>query len=208
QVIQLSLISLILFLSGFRDYSNLMYAVLISFFLLFCYLAFHYYQRRHVYQKLSKRATDLEQLLEKTDDVPIGQAFDYIMKTQYQLLMEQLKTAEDDQTNHLKFIDRWVHQMKTPRSVIELTAQEFDEHESSSLMEETERMKNGVNTVWYMARMRTIQDDFEIRPVQLETIIPDVDQDNKRFYIRNDVYPHISFKANNVTVETDETSLF
>lgn len=208
QVIQLSLISLILFLSGFRDYSNLMYAVLISFFLLFCYLAFHYYQRRHVYQKLSKRATDLEQLLEKTDDVPIGQAFDYIMKTQYQLLMEQLKTAEDDQTNHLKFIDRWVHQMKTPLSVIELTAQELDEPESSNIREETERIKNGLNTVLYMARMRTIQDDFQIKPVELEKIIHDVNQDNKRFYIRNDVYPHITIKAKNVKVETDEKWLF
>src|SRR5690625_6338481 len=130
------------------------------------------------------------------------------MKTQYQLLMEQLKTAEDDQIKHLKFIDRWVHQMKTPLSVIELTAQELDEPESSNIREETERIKNGLNTVLYMARMRTIQDDFQIKPVELEKIIHDVNQDNKRFYIRNEVYPHVTIETKNLTVETDEKWLF
>ena len=59
-------------------------------------------------------------------------------------------------------MDRWVHQMKTPLSVIELTAQTLDEPESSSIREETDRMRNGLNTVLYMARLRTIKEDFQI----------------------------------------------
>src|SRR5699024_10081711 len=69
-------------------------------------------------------------------------------------------------------------------------------------------IKNGLNTVLYMARMRTIQDDFQIKPVELEKIIHDVNQDNKRFFIRNEVLPHIEIKAKNVKVETDEKWLF
>lgn len=207
QCIQLLLIILILILSGFQDYSILFYCVLMSFFLLGVYISFYYYHRRHVYKKLSTSTSNLQQLLENTDITPIGKALDQLTKSQYQLFMGQLKQAEDDQANHLKFIDRWVHQMKTPLSVIELTAQELDEPESSSIREETERMKNGLNTVLYMARMRTIQEDFQIKPVSLEKLIQDVNQENKRLYIRSHVYPNIILERD-LTVETDEKWLF
>lgn len=208
QCLQVALFSLIIFLSGFRDYSILLYGVFISFFLLFSYLTFYYHRRRRMYKKLSACSTDLQQLLEQTDETPIGEALDHLTKSYYQVFMTQLKRAEDDQANHLIFIDRWVHQMKTPLSVIELTAKELDEPESSNIREETERLKNGLHTVLYMARMRTIQEDFQIKPVKLKNLIQEVNQENKRFYIRHEVYPHIMIKNENIAVETDEKWLF
>ncbi|NCU17843.1 HAMP domain-containing histidine kinase [Bacillus sp. P1(2020)] len=77
--------------------------------------------------------------------------------------------------------------MKTPLSVIELTVQNLDEPESSSIREDTERIKNGLNTVLYMARLRTIEQDFHIKPVNLAKLVHEVNGDNKRFYIRNKV---------------------
>src|SRR5699024_10459168 len=109
-----------------------------------------------------------------------------------------------DQANHLKFIDRWVHQMKTPLSVIELTAKELDEPESSNIREETERLKNGLHTVLYMARTRTIQEDFQVKPEKLETLIQEVNEKDKQLYIRNKVYSHVSSKSERLIVDTDE----
>ena len=65
----------------------------------------------------------------------------------------------------------------------------FDEPESSSIREETERMKTGLNTILYMARLRTIEQDFRIKPVALADIVHEVNRENKRFYIRSQVYP-------------------
>lgn len=208
QCLQLGLFCLIIFLSGFHHYSILIYGIFISFFILLCYLTLHYYRRKNVYQRLSRRPANVQELLERTDESPIGQALDDYSKYQYQFYMEQLQKAEDDQENHLKFINRWVHQMKTPLSVIELTAKELDEPDSSNIREETERLKNGLNTVLYMARMRTIQEDFQIKPVNLEKLIQEVNQENKRFYIRNQVYPHVNIKSKNIIVETDEKWMF
>lgn len=207
QCIQSALIGGILVLSGFRHYSILLYTLFVSSILLVAYLVFNYYNRRHVYEKLTHQARDLKGLLEKTDISPIGDALDRLTKTNYQLFMSRLKEAEDDQSNHLKFIDRWVHQMKTPLSVIELSAQELDEPESSNIREETDRLKNGLNTVLYMARLRTIQEDFQIKPVTLEKIVREVNQSNKRLYIRNNVYPHVNAQ-NSLTVESDEKWLY
>ncbi len=150
---------------------------------------------------------NLEQSLESTDQVPITEALSELLRSQYRLYQEKLQQAEEQQEEHLLFMDRWVHQMKTPLSVIELTAQTLDEPESSSIREETDRLKNGLNTVLYMARLRTITEDFQIKPVILSKLVHDVNHDNKRFYIRNEVYPQLQVKSE-VKVETDEKWLF
>ena len=206
--LQVTLFCLIIYLSGYRDISILFYGVFISLFILVSYLIFYYYRRRRVYQKLTTRVIDLDQLLEHSTNIPIGEAIDQMTHQYYRLFTDQLKRAETDQANHLKFIDRWVHQMKTPLSVIELSAKELDEPESSNIREETERLKKGLNTVLYMARMRTITEDFHIKPVKLENLIQAVNQENKRLYIRSHVYPQLIIKRNDIIVETDEKWLF
>lgn len=204
QILQIGLFSLIIYLSGFQNVAILLYGFLICLFLLFSYLSVNYLFRQNTYKKLTEQPINLNELLEQTDESPIGKALEKLTKAQYQLFMKQLKQAEYDQQNHLKFIDRWVHQMKTPLSVIDLTAKELDEPDSSNIREETEKLKNGLNTVLYMARMRTIEDDFHIKPVNLEKLIKDVNHENRRFFIRNNVYPHLINKSLEQKVETDE----
>jgi two-component system, OmpR family, sensor histidine kinase YxdK len=87
-------------------------------------------------------------------------------------------------------MDQWVHQMKTPLSVIELTAQNLDEPESSNIREETERMKRGLNTVLYMARLRTIEQDFHIKPVNLVKLHPEIKKE-REFVLAEDKYDFI-----------------
>ncbi|WP_338157675.1 histidine kinase dimerization/phospho-acceptor domain-containing protein, partial [Piscibacillus halophilus] len=109
----------------------------------------------------------LDESLETTDQAPISEALDQLLSSQYRLYQEALQKVEERQHEHLLFMDRWVHQMKTPLSVIELTARTLDEPESSSIREETDRMRNGLNTVLYMARLRTIAEDFQIKDCQI-----------------------------------------
>lgn len=146
--------------------------------------------------------------METTEQAPISEALDQLLVSQYRLYLEEIQKAEERQDEHLLFMDRWVHQMKTPLSVIELTAQTLDEPESSSIREETERVRNGLNTVLYMARLRTIAEDFQIKPILLSKLVHEVNQENKRFFIRNEVYPQLIEKKKNIIVESDEKWLF
>jgi two-component system, OmpR family, sensor histidine kinase YxdK len=129
---------------------------------------------------------------------------DHLLKTQYKHYQQQLNTAELQQKEHLMFMDQWVHQMKTPLSVIELTAQNLDEPESSDIRAETERMRTGLNTILYMARLRTIEKDFHVKQVQLSNIVNEVNRDNRRLYIRNGVYPQVQEDKQGILVESDE----
>ncbi|MCU9614400.1 sensor histidine kinase [Caldibacillus lycopersici] len=208
QIIQFVMILLIYWLDGYHQLLPALYAIFLSIFFLCCYLLYHYFSRKKLYHRLSKPLESLDESFQKTEQAPLSEALDNLLKNQYMLYQQQIKTLEARQAEHLKFMDQWVHQMKTPLSVIELIAKDLDEPESSNIREENERMKTGLNTVLYMARLRTIEQDFHIRPVELAQLVNEVNQDNKRLYIRNNVYPSFSQERKRITVETDEKWLF
>jgi two-component system, OmpR family, sensor histidine kinase YxdK len=208
QAFQLLVFLLIFWLDGYRDVKLFFYTAFLSFFILAVYLIYYYFSRRKLYHRLSTSLESLDDSFQKTDLAPISAAFDRLLKEQYKLYQNQMKMVEEQQEEHRKFMDQWVHQMKTPLSVIELTAQNLDEPDSSSIREETDRMKTGLNTVLYMARFRTIEQDFYIKPVLLSKVIQAVNKENKRFFIRNKVYPKLEAANEDITVETDEKWLF
>lgn len=210
QCIQFLVILLIFWLDGYRNTKSMLYAFFLGFFFLGCYLLYTYLTRRKFYQKLQSPLQSLDEALERTDFVPIGEALDQLLKSQYQLSQEKIRRIEDTKEEHLHFMDRWVHQMKTPLSVIELTAQNLDEPDSANIREETNRMQTGLNTILYMARLRTIEKDFHIKPIFLKQMIHEVNKEHKRFYIRNQVYPtlEVDQQKADIIVESDEKWLF
>ncbi|MGN9867219.1 sensor histidine kinase [Bacillus swezeyi] len=210
QGLQFFTMLLIYWLDGYRQIRPALYAVFLGFFLLGCYLFYHYYTRRKFYERISSRLVSLDDTFLKTNQPqsPLSEALEQLLKSQYRHYRHELKALESGKKEHLTFMDQWVHQMKTPLSVIELTAQNLDEPESSSIREETERIKTGLNTILYMARLRTIEQDFRVKPVVLADIVHEVNQENKRFYIRSQVYPKFEEQQKGIIVETDEKWLF
>lgn len=208
QILQFFVVLSISWLAGFRSILPALYAAFLGFFFLACYLTYHYVSRRRFYKRLSEPLASLNDSLQRTEQAPVSAALDQLLKDQYRLYKNQIKTLEHQQEQHLKYMDQWVHQMKTPLSVIELTAQNLDEPDSSNIREETDRMKTGLNTILYMARLRSIEQDFHIKHVLLSKIVHEVNKENRRFYIRNKVYPKVEVDKQEITVETDEKWLF
>src|SRR5699024_5104067 len=156
------------------------------------------------YKRLQSGFANLDESLEEIGNAPLSQALDALLKKQYRLYEAELRTEKNRQAYHVLFMDRLRHQRKTRPPSVDLTARTLDEPESSNLREETERMKTGLETVLYMARLRTIAEDFHIAPVDLTKLVNEVNQDNKRFYIRNEVYPQLETERDDITVESDE----
>ncbi|MFK7692213.1 sensor histidine kinase [Paenibacillus sp. HJGM_3] len=208
QALQFFTVLSIYWLAGFRSLLPGLYAAFLGFFFLTCYLVYHYVSRRGFYKRLNDPLESLDDSLQRTEHAPISEALDQLLRDQYRSYKNQIKTLEQQQEQHLQFMEQWVHHMKTPLSVIELTAQNLDEPESSDIREETDRMKTGLNTILYMARLRSMEQDFHIKPVLLSKIVHDVNKENRRFYIRSKVYPKLEESRPGIMVETDEKWLF
>src|SRR5690606_15220661 len=92
---------------------------------------------------------------------------------------------------HLQFMNQWVHQMKTPLSVMQLLLQEEKELDKSSVQEEMDRLKAGLDTVLMNARLDTFEDDMQIEQVHLRGLVSEIVTENKRLFISKRVYPEI-----------------
>ncbi len=68
-------------------------------------------------------------------------------------------------------MNQWIHQMKTPLSVIELITQDEVEPRFESINEETDRLKKGIRDgTSYVARLEAFTQDFYVERVQLHKI--------------------------------------
>mgnify|MGYP001366397536 FL=1 len=208
QMIQMVLMTGIFWLAGFRDVQLILYTIFLGLFLLCCYLLYHYVSRRQFYRRLQTPIRSLDETLETLDGTPISESLYQLLKSQYSVYQEQMMELKKKQEEHFIFMDRWVHQMKTPLSVIELMAKDLDEPASSSFREETDRLKTGLQMVLSMARLRSIERDFQIKKISLINLVKNVNNENKRLFIRNNIFPQIKEMTENITVESDEKWLF
>lgn len=208
QMIQMVLMTGIFWLAGFRDIELILYSMLLGLFLLCCYLLYHYVSRRQFYRRLQTPIQSLDETLETLDGAPISESLYQLLKSQYSVYQGQIMELKKKHEEHFIFMDRWVHQMKTPLSVIELMAKDLDEPASSSFREETDRLKTGLQMVLSMDRLRSIERDFQIKKISLINLVKNVNNENKRLFIRNNIFPQIKEMTENITVESDEKWLF
>lgn len=180
-------------LGGFEN--SLLYFIFLSSFLLVCYLVYRYYGNKKLYELLSRECTSLEDTLSVTGNSHLSKGLDELLKSQYRLYQNQIETHIKSQNEHLMFMNQWVHQMKTPLSVIQLIIQENeDEVYMKSIREEVDRLNHGLNMALYMARLDNFKYDFNVEQILLKPLILEVINELKRLFICKSVYPEISIK--------------
>ncbi|MFF2532915.1 HAMP domain-containing sensor histidine kinase [Brevibacillus sp. DP1.3A] len=202
-LVQLILLIMIFAMDGYWNESLMIYVMFLSVFFAGAFLAIRYLSHRTIYQRLSKPVESLEELTQTYGNSPLCRAMDDISQEQYRLYKEQLHAYENKQRDHTTFIQQWVHQMKTPISVIHLLLQNEDDPTAESVREEVDRIKRGLETVLYIARLDRFEQDFLIEPVTLRSMVQNVLAENKRLFIRNQVYPEVKVDEN-WRVESDD----
>ncbi|NIE91184.1 HAMP domain-containing histidine kinase [Bacillus sp. Ab-1751] len=202
-IIQLFVTLSVYWLDGYDNLLTALYSVFLGICLLIGYLTYRYFSHRRLYNKLSTPSKTLHESIQEMDSTPFSVAIQEVLEMQYNYYQQQLKTWEYKQKEHLTFINQWVHQMKTPLSVIELITQEEDGESFESIAEEVDRMKYGLEMVLYMERLETFEQDFYVERVSIQNIVQEVVRENKLLFIRSFVYPEVKVNPD-LIVETDK----
>ncbi|EOO26192.1 two-component sensor kinase yxdK [Bacillus cereus VD133] len=201
-VIQSFVTLLIYWLDGYTHLLTALYSIFLGVCFLIGYLIYRYYRHRRFYETLSHLPKTLNESLKELDSSPVSIALQEVLEKQYSHCQQILKTWEHRNEEHFTFLNQWVHQMKTPLSVIELITQDTDDERLESISEEVDRMRIGLEMVLYMARLETFEQDFYVERVSLRKVVNEVIHENKRFFIRSYVYPKVKMEQD-FTVETD-----
>lgn len=201
-IVQIFVVLLVFWFDGYDHPVTAAYAVFLGLFILVCYLLFRYYSHRGFYTRLSEPMSSLNESIKHNESAPLPAALNQLMEDQYRQYRNQLMDWERKQKEHLIFMNQWVHQMKTPLSVIEMITQEDDNESYKSISEESDRLRRGLDMVLYMSRLETFEQDFSVEPVPLQTLVKDVIHENKRYFIYSHVYPEVLVDED-ITVQTD-----
>ena len=188
---QLFLVLLIYWLDGYRNAPTALYSVFVGLVLLSAYLAYRYFSHRRFYERLSLPPETLDEAVRTVGAAPLPKALEELLHALHRLYRDRLHEGESRRRAHLTFINQWVHQMKTPISVIQLTAQEEEDPRFASIREEAERIERGLEAVLYAARLESFETDFAVERVNLRKAAERAVHENKRLFIRNGVYPEI-----------------
>lgn len=202
-IIQLLVVFFVLWLDGYHHESIYLYSALLSGSLLFVYLVFRYISNRSFYQRMEQQMDSISDFTGMSTNSPLSESLHHLLKRQYRLYISELGRRQEKVDHHLQFVNQWVHQMKTPLSVIHLMTQDEDDPRSTAIGDEVDRLRKGLDLVLYAARLDTFEYDLHVEELKLEELVRSVLSSQKRLFIRNKIYPHMEVKSH-VPIFSDE----
>ncbi|QFG00071.1 sensor histidine kinase [Psychrobacillus glaciei] len=189
-------IMLLYWLDGFRNLDTAIYSIVISSILTITFLGTLFVKKYSFYKKILSVPTKIEVVLQREAQSPEIKQVEMYLQHIYRLYQKEVQLLYATQNRHLQFMNSWVHQMKTPISVLELMVQNEHQIDSMSVSEETDRLKRGLDAVLMNARLDTFEEDMHIEQVDLKQLVSKVVTENKRLFIGHHVFPFISIDDN------------
>ena len=123
---------------------------------------------------------------------PIGKNVSNMLNQQYNQYRLKIQEQNKIHNDHLTFINHWIHQMKTPVSVINLLLQEYEGEEvSSNIQQELDKIDKGLNMAMYFARLDQFQKDFSVEKVNLYNDVIELVNKERRLFIKNRIIPKV-----------------
>lgn len=179
----------------------IVYLIVLPTFCLIIFLLFRYYKMREFYTGFSQMS---ESLPESPNRLLENVTAKYELQTKhYEDEIDQLKQQKQLEFN---FMQQWVHQMKTPVSVMHLTLQKeketLPEDFLHSMYEELERLQQGLDLALYQSRLQKFDRDFYVQQVSLNSLVKEVIKEFKSSFIRNNVFPKVAIDEK-LTIATD-----
>lgn len=194
-LIYLFSISLTLFYCSLMNYispSEVMYIILFNSFILMCFLCFKYYKTIEVYTLFKRGLNSIEESALSLGESLIGKNISKLLEQEYKLSEIKMQEYIKKQNEHLTFINQWVHQMKTPLSIIQLQLEEYDgEPLAESISEEVYKMDKNLNLALYFARVDAFEKDFVIEKINLNQLILDTVNKEKKLFIKSKIMPKV-----------------
>ncbi|NUU63580.1 sensor histidine kinase [Paenibacillus agri] len=192
-LLQMLLVPVLYWISGEnRPLSIVLYGMLISSVILLLYLCYRYVQHRRLYAVLSlQQEPPSKDHLAPLGDSPLPEAVNELMQRMDRHYQEQLNMHVTRMDQHIVFMNRWVHQMKTPLSVIQLTLQDLEDDAAASIQEEVERLRKGLEMVIYTSRLERFEEDFQVEALLLRQTVSTAVSENRRLFIRRGIHAEI-----------------
>lgn len=178
-------------LDGFRNINTALYSIVISVILLVSFLLVRYIARSSYLNKITQLPKTMEDALQKNAKTTEYIQTEQYMHELYNVYQMEVQALYEKQSRQEKFLNQWIHQMKTPISVLELLLQNEGPLDKKNVQEEVDRLRRGLEMVLVNARLERFEEDMQIERINLKAIVTETINELKRLFITNKVFPVI-----------------
>lgn len=178
------------------------YLGILYFFIYFVGMSAHFYQSIPLYQSILSEVESEEDLF-VLGKSPLANAEKVRMKKIRSVYSKVIKDLQEENRNYKLVMSKWLHQMKTPLSVLDLMTQEEQFVASEMLAEEIDRMDYLLNQILHLIRIDNIKNDFIVERCKLALLIKSSVNEQKNYFIQSEIFPKMDI-YDSVCVYTDK----
>ncbi len=179
--------------------SHYLYFIFLVSFLFTIWLIGRYYRRKKLYAHLQGNTLTSDNLHLYEPQAMIEQAYSQkLRQMQYLYLTKQQYLEEQGKEKEL-VLSHFVHQMKTPLSVIQLMIQSNANNQSEHLQtmnQECDKLTFTLNQLLTYERTSNLVADLKIEALSLKELIQEVVNDLKDYFIAKEVFPKVTLVEN------------
>ncbi|MGE7932524.1 sensor histidine kinase [Viridibacillus arvi] len=180
------------------------YFIFLSLVLLFLFLLYQYFSHKNLYNQLSTKPEKLEDAIIPKPHCAMEEAYSELMYSYLKLHHYEMNRLTKRQREYQVMINNWVHQIKTPVSVISmLTQMNEGDPNFSKIKREVNKINYDLSQILTYLRTEDFSADLKIEKTSLRDLILEVTNDLKDFFISKSVFPNVSVNEN-LFVYTDE----
>lgn len=139
--------------------------------------------------------------------------FNETLKVIQKKYLKEISKINAESNSYRYFFSQWLHNMKTPVSIISLVIQKI-ENEALNLFEtrklvneikeENSKLHNGLEQLLNILRMEEFVRDYEPEAVNIVESLKDIINSKKSLFIYNNVFPKLEYEDGSISVLTDE----
>lgn len=171
------------------------------------FLLTEYFLRRKYFQELITVLEELPQRYLIAEVVKPGSRLEdklywEVLRKSNKSVIEEIHKLESSQKEYKEYIERWIHEVKTPITAIQLLCENHKEDFTKNILLELDEIENEVEKALYYVRMERVYQDYLIHPVNLKEIVLSTIRTEKRHFIQCGF--QIDLDMSDTIVSTDE----
>lgn len=123
--------------------------------------------------------------------------------------INKINDIEKEMIDSNRFLSQWIHDMKTPVSVIDLIIQKLKEKNTFNdeiiieLEEENNKILKNLEQTLTMIRLKEFSQDYVPEAIELNKLLKNIIRDNKKQFIYNNIFPKFNNTDNESYILSD-----
>lgn len=194
----IALITLIIFLfSVGNNFEVIKMVVIVWTSVLIIFITYEYKKRKAYFETLLKYIDNLDKkyLISEIIDIPPyidAIPYYYLLKKASKSMRDEINNEKTKRIKYKEYIEQWVHEVKTPISLIKLIEENNRTNKSSAVLMQLEDIDRYVEQALFYARSEDVEKDYFIKEISLEECVNSVITKNKQGFILNGIDIEIS----------------